>query len=392
MDRLIAVLRGGIALLRREWPWCLVFAAFLLALWVPTQWMLVSFWLKGDSLLGAQPLIFPGFLWLLWQRRQRLKERWTQLQNEERHTRRKRLRTHGNLSVLILGCLLILGSHFVHLTLVAFAGLYLVVIGVIYCCYGPVMLGAVRAPLAFLAFSVPWLPESGVGLLENGGGKAAISVAVGILRLLHKPVVLQGTSLFYDQTTVPLVYTIHQTGCIGLAAVLLGWLGLYRRRPGATVIWMVSIGVAVTFIAFVVRITVVTWLASSSPALSERLANLNPWLAGIPAVAIAFGVLHWLEHTRLGMLVLRLGASLQRGLNASTRPLDRAFSESAPVVGKAAGKAGSLVTIVFSPLVWVVNQLIRGVEVTFKLFGGLSGQLEKQFARIERSRRNKGKK
>lgn len=370
--------------LRKHLDWCLLFAVYLSAWVIPFKWM-EGFWILPHSLQLAQPFLLPGFLLVLWGRRKAISAYWAKLNRRTQSS--ATTKTEGNLSLLIVGCVIYFFSYFSRLSLAAILGLVLVLLGVIFRVYGKNLLRFIAAPSIYLLAVVPWLPEVVSGKISSTIFQLHIILSRLLLKAVNINIVSINGSLFTNNLSVPFDYGMYG-GNITIAMIVFFWgYGLYKQLSASRIVYMVITGCIVSFIVHQVRLALIFISTSSMLSLAKSLSSANPWFFILTSLTLSFVTLRILSKMKRPAWLNKVAKSLARISARIQRPIDTALNKSAA----AGSRAGSTVLVIFRPLIWVLDQFIRMGEKFATWIGRTNRSLDTKIRRADRYFKNKKK-
>jgi exosortase/archaeosortase family protein len=341
-------------------------------------------WGNPNAPLSFQLLVPIGVAVLVAARRQRLAESWRGLKRQE--IQERKVLTGGSLVPLAIGCVLLLGSHLVHLSLLAVIGLQLIAIGVVVRVYGRRMLKELIGPLVFWLLMWP-PPETAVGHVVEIARRATARLAAVVLHLLGKPALGSNGTLLVGDAPLDLTTAASGLATLLVVSIVLLCYGLVQRRTASRVALLVVFGGTLAVLTNLLRVVTAGMLAPGSPEMAQTVNALNPWFLAVPLIPLTLVLdrlgQRWGDRVE-GVLAAVL-RPLGRAVRAFTRPLDRGLTQS----GKVAGAAGRGIAGIFRPLVWLTDQTVRGFESLFKVLGRSAQGIERSMKRLERRKGGK---
>ena len=368
-----------IPLLMKERYWSILFLVYLLAWIVPFHWM-KDLWLEPFSTLAAQPFVLLGFLLVLWGRREHLAAAWQKIQYDARHLRR--LRTEGDLTLLIVGCILYFFAHFSRLALVGILGLVLMLVGMVVRTYGKLILQVLLAPFFYLLAIVPWLPESGTAQVGLLGLRVYSIVLSPLLRPLGKVVVATQESISVNGSTIITHPALYGTQGIFAAVVFFWGYGLYRGYPSRKIVSDISLGCLAAALVHLLRFVVVCFFIGSSPVQAVTIASLNSWIFTLPSILLTFLLVRLLPRLKVPTWMPQVSQTAHKTGSAFQRPVEKVLDGSVTV----GGILVKGIVIVFSPLTWIASQLWRGAEIGIGWLGQVNKILDSRLRKADRAR------
>lgn len=268
----------------RSWrsivAWLPYVILFVLLFWPTGQWMAERFDAQ-DSFYSHGWLVPLASAWLIWQRRERL--------------RTCRLRaSYAGLSLLIPMLVLHVIATRLNLHFVSGFAMLGALWGLVWTCWGPNVLWALRAPLLFLLFMVP-LP--GIVLIATSFRMklAAASLATRFLTLCGISAVQAGSTI-----RVPGVSVIVDDTCSGLRSLisLVALSTLWTCvMPPSSKRWqkltIVAASIPIALIANMTRIIILVLLSAVyGPQIAEGFIHYG---SGIVVFGVALAALAWLS-------------------------------------------------------------------------------------------------
>jgi hypothetical protein len=370
--------------LRKHLDWCFLFAVYLLAWIIPFKWM-EDFWVLQHSFLIAQPFLLPGFLLILWGRRKAISTYWAKL-NRWTHGSAK-IKTEGNLSLLIIGCLIYFFSYFSRLSLAAILGLALILLGVIFRVYGKTLIRFISAPVIYFLAIVPWLPEVFFGKISSTIYQLHLILSRILLKIFNIHVFSVNGALLVNNTNAPFDFSMYG-GNITISMIVFFWgYGLYKQMSTVRIVYMVITGCVVSFTVHQLRLALIFISTTPMPPLAKSLASANSWIFVIASLILTLVALQVLSKIKQPVWLGKISQSLSRISSRIQRPIDTALDKSA-VVGL---KAGSAILVIFRPLVWVLDQVIRLGGKFTTWIGRTNRNLDTKIRRADRYFENKKK-
>lgn len=366
--------------LSRERYWVVLVLAYLVAWVVPIQWM-KEYWFLDYQATSAQPFVLPGFALALWGNRRRLLGAWEHARRNERYS--KKHRSEGSLALLWVGCVLYFFAHFSRLALVGILGLVLMLIGVLVRTYGRRSVAAIPGPIGYLLLLVPWLPETAIGIINQQAMKIYVTLASMILFRVGFFTQQAGNAIVVKGVAVPLSFQLYGAQGVFAAIVFFWAYGLARNLPGRRIFLQTSVGMGVAFLVHLLRLMVMCVLGPVNLSWAKKLSDASPWYFTVLSIVVSLILLKVSAKLRRPAWLARLFAALHRISDAMLRPMDRLFVGAART-GKGVGKG---IGILFAPLIWVSDQLLKGLEFLFKQLGRSNKALESMFKRRDRRRR-----
>ena len=181
---------------------------------------------------------------------------------------------HGNMSLAILGCLMIVASAISSLTMLSVVGFVLCVLGVIYQLFGFRIFRVIWQPLLYLMFMIP-PPVSTLGILTQRLQIDSTIVAGQIISVFNPGVHVQGVFILLPN------FALEVTGpCSGLSIVfpvfvLTAFLALFKHMhlSWAGILLIASVLIAITM--NVLRIVVMGLVGGMNPDLATTLHDSN---------------------------------------------------------------------------------------------------------------------
>ncbi|MBB6053981.1 archaeosortase/exosortase family protein [Armatimonas rosea] len=370
--------------LLQERHWVILLLVYATAWIIPFQWM-KDYWFLEYQVTAPQPLVLLGFPFALWGSRARLATLWANLKRNERYSHKRT--SEGNVGLLVVGCLLYFFAHFSRLALVGILGLVLMLLGVFVRTYGRRMLKAIPGPIAYLLLVVPWLPETAVGVVNQQSLKIYLSLITSVLNRIGFSPLLAGDRLLVKGVSVPMSFELF--GAQGVfAALLFFWAyGLARTLPARRIFLQVTVGMAVAFLVHFLRMLLLCLLAPSNLAVATRIAETTPWVFSALSIALTFVILKIATKIRRPAWLSQFFTLLERLSSAIQRPMDRALG-SAARTGQGVGKG---VTVLFSPLTWLLDKGLVGIGRLFKVLGSTNKALDKALKNSDRKRQQRKK-
>jgi hypothetical protein len=354
------------SLLRQEKHWVLLAVVYFFAWYIPpippipqllpgasspVNWAGYE-WLTTTHLQMFQPFVLPLAILLIWGRREQIHEVWQRVQARPP----KNMLLRGNESILLIGCLTVLFSHFVKIKGVGVFGLLLIAVGVVYRLYGWHVLRAMWVPVLFLLLAIP-PPDSIIERLNGAFLSGSMVIASAIFTRIGMPTGRMGNYLQFAMQGYGVEYHPKISSAVILipTLVLLLWYGLYRlRRPGQ-ILSLLILGTVFGMAVNLLRMVIIGKIFVSQQNAANFLMHMNAW----PLIGVAFA--------------LTLGAerlfSRSHALNVPTQQ-----------TGRALNKFGQFVNLLLSPFVAVLSALgnigrlwkasERGLERLLSKMGG----------------------
>lgn len=278
-----------------HWPWVLVTLMYLGAWWYPYQWA-KDHWNSTHHVEMFQPFLPLATLFLVWARRDTVREVWERAQRK-RLSRRVGFWERGNAVPLLLGCALLLLMHLIQMKGVAVIALILIGVGVAYHVFGWRVMRSIAAPLALLILMIP-LPDSLIDRIIRMAHGATLQALVATLGLLRHPAVIEGSGIRYLDNN----FTVGLTPIAGVdiifvpvgvdiavgAALALLVYGLYKRRNGFEIAASVLNGVILALLVNFARMLLICLIAERNPGIAERFKDYNAWVV-VALVSVAAG-------------------------------------------------------------------------------------------------------
>jgi hypothetical protein len=328
---------------RRERYWLLLAIPYFFAWYIPPVPPFSTLfpgmsgpanWAENEWFISTYPQMYQPWVLLMaglliWSRRHDLAQVWARV---KAHPPTK-FWQRGNLTVLILGCLLVLFAHFVKVKGFAVAGLLLVLIGLLYQVYGLVMIRAMWVPLLFTTLMIPppdSLTTRFIAMFHSG----TLLIAGALFNRIGMPNGRNGnTLLFYSQGGFGIEFPWRTSALIVLAPalVILLWYGLFRRQRPGQILGLLVLGTIFSMVVDILRILAVGKLYLSQPAAARFLIDMNGWILVGAAVALT-------------LVTERLFA-----LAAKRVPTQQ--------TGRAINRAGQFVNLLLSPFVALLTGL-----------------------------------
>lgn len=341
------------AIFRRNPEWIVIVFAWMAAAFVPVFWFMGEdhWWVESGSALFFEPFVLLLAAALLWQDRQRLLEAY---QMTPRHKR------HGSPWVLWLGCLVILGSHLIHVLTVAAIGLIIVATGIVYMAYGGFVLKQASRALIFAILFIPppVKPVTTVASLLSVSAWTKITSALQKLGTDISCTAGASGATLVSRGHVIEVPNQHLPAII-FTGVLALFLCVWRRdRVGTALLTMAFGGLVAGILSVMIPFTAL--LLPISP-VADALVRISP----IAITVLAFG-LTVLVRNRLG-LWLNAFAERSRVIGKisadAQKATDRATAGIAVRVGSGTGKASQGMTKGTEAL---IDKLIAVISKPFK--------------------------
>jgi hypothetical protein len=385
------------ALLKSQKYWCFLFLIYLTAWIIPFHWM-ENFWQYHYSLLAAQPFVLPGFLFILWGRRQLIAISWIKINHGDMwikvnhgEKRNSKKIPSGSLTLLIIGCILYFFAHFSRLALAGILGLVLILLGIIVRIYSRKILRPLMPPILFLLAIVPWLPESIIGQLEKLFQRISILLIQQIFIRTGNSVIINGDALVINYGTIPLPFGI--SGSQGFfSAILIFWgYGLYHLYKTSKIFYQILVGCIATSIIYLMRFVLVCFFSSGNPNIAAFFANTNSWIITFVGISLGFLLIKYIPPFRMPSWIQPLSLKVKMTSNAIQRPIDKAITKSVSF-----GTAlGGFINLIFHPIIWTFDKTVPLFVKVGQWVGRTNRNLDSRLRKADRVRaqrkKNKGR-
>lgn len=240
-------------------------------------------WFSAGSVLTYQAFIPLGALALAWNRRQELRKIITELAllfPDPEHPKRR-----GNEWLAVFGALVILLGVIISLPVVGLIGLLLLVIGIVFCIWGPFVLRGLAAPISYLVLSFIPPPVQGlVGPISSNFHFRSVAFAGYILRAMgRKPTILGPTLTLNGQSPLYVPSSFSGMGLLLGALAFTILVILWNRLKIGPAFLLLFTSVALALAANMLRVLMLVSLQNPS-LLPEPLflifVCLPLWFAG----------------------------------------------------------------------------------------------------------------
>ena len=244
-------------------------------------------WINYDSPLIFQPFIPLLAAWLAWEKRGEIGQVYeeTAFLYPENSPKRR-----GYIYLALVGAALLIAASLAVIIPLAALGFVLLIIGVIYYIYGPIMSRSLWQPLLLLVLMIP--PPGALLNLFSSLLQGVTSHTVGpALHLFVPEVKTMGNYIFLPSTIFPIGPTLGGSSAALPTLALTLWYAFRKNINPLNIIILMLIGLLIALGFSLIRTFTIGLIAASDPELAHNLTRIPSWLISI----IAFALVMWIS-------------------------------------------------------------------------------------------------
>lgn len=367
----------------REWRWLIILVAYVLAWWLPIEWSWDTWGNPRDPMMMQLwvPLLAST---LAWSRRNEISTAIKRVQE----SRPRNFWTRGNSIPLIIGCLIVVFGHIVHIKGIAILGLVLIAWGTVYALYGMPVVKAAFVPLAFLILTIP-PPDSIIYGISKITVRGSVTTTSLLFSLMHIPTQVdpRGFIRFKDTgDTVELRETVSLLGILLPALTLILWFALLRRYPVKKIVSVLTLGTILGIVIGLIQCLLITMVHRFNPKLSDDLMAggviRHKYFMGLDGNFQFSGLMRVFWEIGIAWFWVLFAFGLTAWI-ANRRQATLRAEQLARPAGTAVSSIGNFISFLLSPIMLLFTLLGK----TGKLFTRMERGTEKMLSKMTRKKR-----
>lgn len=372
----------AVAFLGREWRWVLILAAYLVAWCLPLGWSWDKWGNPRDPMM--MQLWIPVLAAILaWSRREEISAAIERVQE----FRSRNYWTRGNSIPLIIGSLILVFGHIVHVKGIAVLGLVLIVPGAVYYLYGMPVIRAAIAPLLFLCLVIP-PPDSVINNISKMSLRGAVTGTSFLFSMARIPTMIDPRGFIrFTATgdTVEIKDTISPLGIMLPVLTLALWYVLLRRYSLKKAVSTLTLATIVSMGVGLLQCVLLARIHAFSPKLSDALmagaAIRKKYFMTLDGQFQFSGILQILWEVGIAWFWVMLAFGLTVWI--MNRESSIRTEQLARPTGAVVNKVGNFIGILLSPIMLIFTLLGK----IGKLFTRMERGTEKMLSRMTRKKR-----